>query len=161
MAKPAADLELAEYLPYLLNRAGSRIAASFSEAVREYGITLPIWRVLAALHHREGQRMGELAQTTAIELSTLSRIVGTLVQRGLAERERPESNARTVTVRRTAEGRDLTNRVIPLAMHYEAVALAGFSAEEAAVLKTMLRRVYANMGVLEDELEAGGEKRSA
>lgn len=105
--------------------------------------------------------MGELAQTTAIELSTLSRIVGTLVQRGLAERERPESNARTVTVRRTAEGRDLTNRVIPLAMHYEAVALAGFSAEEAAVLKTMLRRVYANMGVLEDELEAGGEKRSA
>lgn len=161
MAKTGAELELSSYLPYLLNRAGSRIAASFSEAVREYGITLPIWRVLAALHHREGQRMGELAETTAIELSTLSRIVGTLVRRGLAERERPEDNARTVTVRRTAEGRALTERVIPLALHYEEVALAGFSAEEATLLKTMLRRVYANMGQLEDELHAGEKKRSA
>lgn len=161
MPTTKSELELAEYLPYLLNRAGSRIAAAFSEAVREHGITLPIWRVLAALHHREGQRMGELSQTTAIELSTLSRIVGTLVRRGLAERERPQGNARTVTVRRTAEGRALTDRVIPLAMHYEEVALAGFSRDEAALLKTMLRRVYANMGRLEDELQAGAEKRSA
>jgi len=31
-----AGLELSDYLPYLLNRAGSRIAAAFSEAVREH-----------------------------------------------------------------------------------------------------------------------------
>ena len=149
-----ADLELSDYLPYLLNRAGSRIAAAFSEAVRAHGITLPMWRVLAALHHREGQRMSELAETTAIEISTLSRIVGTLTGRSLVSRER---DGRVVTVRRTAEGRSLTDQVIPLAVHYEEVALSGFTAEEAAMLKGMLRRVYANMGTLEAEL---GEART-
>lgn len=146
-------LQLADYLPYLLNRAGSRIAAAFSEAVRAHGITLPIWRVLAALHHREGQRMSELSETTAIEISTLSRIVNGLVRRGLAERRRVDGDARAVTVHRTQAGRALTDRVIPLAMHYEDVALKGFSAEEAEVLRVMLRRVYVNMGQLEAELE--------
>ena len=40
---------LDSYLPYLLNRAGARIAASFSEEVRPLGATLQMWRVLAAL----------------------------------------------------------------------------------------------------------------
>ena len=97
--------------------------------------------------------MSELAETTAIELSTLSRIVGTLATRELVARTRPAGDARTVTVHRTAAGRALTGQVIPLAAHYEDVALSGFSEDEAVVLKAMLRRVYANMDRLEEELD--------
>ena len=46
---------LGSYLPYLLNRAGVRIATSFGEAVRPLGATLQIWRVLAALRERDEQ----------------------------------------------------------------------------------------------------------
>lgn len=149
-------LDLADYLPYLLNRAGSRIATAFTTVARDYGISLQMWRVMAALQYREGQRIGDLAATTSIELSTLSRTIGALEAKGLVERRRSADDARTVTVHRTAAGADLTERIIPVAVHYEDVALAGFSPAEAETLKAMLRRLYANMTVLEEEQAGEG-----
>ena len=142
-------LDLSHYLPYLLNRAGAHIAASFSQAVRPYGITLPVWRVLAALNQRDGQRVGELAEMTAIEFSTLSRVLDLMRRKGLASRRRTGSDGRGVTVHLTAAGRAMTERIIPLARRYEAVALSGFSTAQADHLRAMLVRLYANMQQLD------------
>lgn len=152
-------LPLDDYLPYLLNRAGSRLAEAFSAVVRDYGITLPMWRVLAALHQKDGERVGRIAELTAIEVSTLSRLLDTMEARGLVVRRRSADDARTVAVQRTAAGRELTATIIPLALHYEAVALKGLSARETTQLKRMLRRLYANMAELEAERAA--ESRAA
>ena len=146
-------LDLSNYLPYLLNRAGSRIAAEFSRAVRDHDITLPIWRVLAALDHRDGQRVGELAELTAIEISTLSRVLDLMQRKGLAKRRRLPGDARSVVVYLTARGRQLTQRIIPLARRYETVALAGFSEAEAAMLKSMLQQLYRNLAALPQPTE--------
>lgn len=143
-------LDLGDYLPYLLNRAGTKIAVSFTAAVRQYGITLPMWRVLVALHYDEGQRMGQLGRLTSIDVSTLTRIVDGLENRELIERRRGDGDARSVRVHLTASGRSLTERIIPLAEHYETVALSGFSADEAAMLKDMLRRLHDNMDRLDE-----------
>ena len=72
---------LDSYLPYLLNRAGARLAAAFDAEVRPLGATLQIWRVLAALRERDGRRMGDLAATTSIEVSTLTRLVDGMEKR--------------------------------------------------------------------------------
>ena len=71
---------LDSYLPYLLNRAGARIAAAFGEEMRPLGASLQIWRVLAALRESDGRRMGELSKTTSIEVSTLTRLVVPLLR---------------------------------------------------------------------------------
>src|SRR4029453_1990923 len=62
---------LDSYLPYLLNRAGARIATAFGEEVRPLGATLQMWRVLAALREQDGRRMGDLGDMTSIEGSVL------------------------------------------------------------------------------------------
>lgn len=142
---------LDSYLPYLLNRAGARIATAFSEEVRPLGATLQIWRVLAALHEQDGRRMGDLSNTTSIEVSTLTRLVDNMEQKGLVARRRERADARVVLLHATPAGRRLTQRILPIAERYEAVALAGFDASEAENLKAALRRLYANM----DGLEAG------
>jgi MarR family transcriptional regulator, organic hydroperoxide resistance regulator len=136
---------LDSYLPYLLNRAGQRIAASFGEEVRPLGATLQMWRVLAALRERDGRRMGDLSETTSIEVSTLTRLVDNMENKGLVARRRDGDDARVVLLHATPAGRRLTQRILPIAERYEAVALAGFSAVESEVLKTALRRLYANM----------------
>lgn len=140
---------LDSYLPYLLNRAGVRIATAFSEEVRPLGATLQIWRVLAALRDKDGRRMGELSATTSIEVSTLTRLVDGMEQKDLVARRRDTGDARAVLVHVTAAGRRLTQRILPIAERYETVALAGFTAGEAEVLKAALRRLYANMDDLE------------
>jgi len=141
---------LDDYLPYLLNRAGARIAAAFTEVVRGYGITLPMWRVLAALREAEGQRMGDLAERTSIDASTLTRVVDVMQRQGLVARQRRDDDARGVTVNRTPAGRDLTDKIVPVALHYETAALAGFSGPQAKLLKRMLVQLYRNMDALEE-----------
>ena len=136
---------LDSYLPYLLNRAGARIATSFSEEVRPLGATLQMWRVLAALRERDGRRMGDLSATTSIEVSTLTRLVDSMEAKGLVARRRAAEDARVVELSVTAAGRRLTQKIVPIAERYEQVALAGFSATEADRLKAALRRLYANM----------------
>lgn len=140
---------LESYLPYLLNRAGVRIAAAFSEEVRPLGATLQMWRVLAALRERDGRRMGDLSETTSIEVSTLTRLVDTMAKKGLVARRRDAEDARAVVLHATAAGRRLTQRIVPIAERYEIVALAGFNAAEVETLKVALRRLYANIESLE------------
>jgi DNA-binding MarR family transcriptional regulator len=140
---------LDSYLPYLLNRAGARIAAAFNAEMRQIGATLQVWRVLAALRERDGQRMGDLSKTTSIEVSTLTRLVDNMEKDGLVTRRRESGDARAILLHVTAVGRRLTRRIVPIAERYETVALEGFTAGEAEVLKTALRRLYDNMDALE------------
>jgi MarR family transcriptional regulator, organic hydroperoxide resistance regulator len=140
---------LDSYLPYLLNRAGARIAAAFSEEVRPLGATLQMWRVLAALREGDGRRMGDLSETTSIEVSTLTRLVDNMEKKGLVARRRDAADARVVALHVTPAGRRLTQRITPIAERYESVALAGFTAAEADILKAALRRLYRNMAALE------------
>lgn len=133
------------YLPYLLNRAGARIATAFGEEMRRLGTSLQAWRVLAALRERGGRRMGDLSTTTSIEVSTLTRLVDNMEQKGLVARRRDADDTRAVLLHVTPAGRRLTRRILPIAERYEEVALKGFGAAEGETLKAALRRLYANM----------------
>jgi len=140
---------LEQFLPYLLNRAGARIAAAFNAEMRQIGASLQVWRVLAALREKDGRRMGDLSETTSIEVSTLTRLVDNMEKDGLVVRRRDSGDARAIALYVTASGRRLTQRIVPIAERYEAVALKGFTAGEVAVLKKALRRLYENMDALD------------
>lgn len=147
-------LPLDDYVPYLLNRAGARIAQAFSEDMRALGTTLQAWRVLAALRDRDNQRVSELADHTSIEISTLSRVLDGMQKQGLIARRRAEDDGRVVTLHVTPAGRRLTDRIVPIAERYERTAISGLSATETATLKRLLRRLYANMDGLRDDSRA-------
>src|SRR5579872_1338389 len=119
---------LEQYLPYLLNRAGARIAAAFNAEMRQIGASLQVWRVLAALRERDGRRMGDLSHTTSIEVSTLTRLVDSMEEKGLVARRRDRGDARAVALFVTPAGKRLTSRILPIAERYETVALTGFDA---------------------------------
>jgi DNA-binding MarR family transcriptional regulator len=142
-------VDLIEFVPFLLNRAGSRIATSFSKILETHELNLPMWRVLAVVHQKEGIRAGELAIATSIEPSAISRVLGALTKRGLVRREHKSEDARVVSVHLTPEGGRLIEQIIPHAIQHEDVTLADFTEHEIAHLKDMLRRLYENMERLE------------
>ena len=63
--------KLTDSVPYLLNRVGVRMGDLFSRRIASYGVTLPMYRVMAALKENPDQRLNDLAEMTTIELSTL------------------------------------------------------------------------------------------
>jgi DNA-binding MarR family transcriptional regulator len=145
------DFDLADYLPYLLNRAASRMTFFADALFREHGINLQGWRVLAALLHDDGQRMGELAASTSIELSTLSRLVDSLAVGRLVEKRRAHPSARSVSAHLTPRGRGLAERIVPSALETERIALDGLSPREIAALKDTLRHIFQNVADLEPD----------
>jgi MarR family transcriptional regulator, organic hydroperoxide resistance regulator len=141
-----ATLDLDNYLPYLVNRVGNVIAEQFgAEALAPYRLSIAMWRVMAVLASRGGQRQIDLADLTSIEVSTLSRLVTRLVAMGVVSRTRSANSTREVVVKLTVKGKAQVARLVPIARDYEAVAIAGVRPEELAILKNSLRRVFANM----------------
>jgi len=139
------SFNLADYLPYLVNRLGARLAAGFSEEVARFGVSLPEWRVLASLWPDHARAQIDLAALTAIDVSTLSRLLAAMERRGLVERTRSRDDARVVTVAASTKGREVTRSILPLALRYEALATGGLKPAEVDRLKALLTRVFANL----------------
>lgn len=151
-AEGVGNYKLTTSFPYLVRRVGVRIGELFDRRIAQYGISVSMYRVLASLHEQDGQQLGKLAGMTSIEVSTLSRLVGTLVRRGLVTRRRPERNGRIVEIALSAKGRTLVVELLPIGAHYESVAIAGLDASAVGLLKSQLRIAYDNLDKLEKEL---------
>ena len=138
-------LDLDNYLPYLLNRVGFVLVESFTdEALKQHGLTIDMWRVLAALPNNGGQRQVDLSTMTSIDVSTMSRLVSRLVRMGHATRSRSATSSREVVVALSSKGRAMVQRLIPVAIKLERTAGAGLSQKELATAKLLLKRMYAN-----------------
>ncbi len=137
-------MELGSYLPYLVNRVGQRFIARITPVLNEAGVDVQMWRVLIALYQRGARPVGALADLTSINLSTLSRLIGRMEGKGLVERRRGD-DARSVIVGLTAEGRAVTERIIPVAADLETDATDDFSEAELATLRQLLIKLYGGM----------------
>jgi DNA-binding MarR family transcriptional regulator len=143
---------LTDSFPYLLNRVGVRIGELFAQRLAPYDITLPMYRVLAALWEKPDQRLSDLSEMTTIEISTLSRLVGAMKRKGWVSRRRLEDNGRTVAIGLTAKGRALTEELIPIAIHFEEVAVRNRTPEQVASIKNALAEAYECLNEIEAEI---------
>jgi DNA-binding MarR family transcriptional regulator len=145
---------LSNSFPYLLNRVGVRMGELFSRRIAPFGVTLPMYRVMAALWEKGDQRLSDLAEVTTIEISTLSRLIGEMKRKGLVTRSRLEDNGRTVAINLASKGRSLVEELMPIAVHFADVAVSNYSEDEVDRLKTIFREIYERLGSIEPEIEA-------
>jgi DNA-binding MarR family transcriptional regulator len=139
-------LDLSDYLPYLINRVGWALVADFVQGtLAKRHLSIAMWRVLVVLSNDGGQRQIDVAETTSIDASTLSRVVTRLVKMGLVTRTRSASNSREVVVRLTPKGASVLAQAIPNAIKLERTAIAGVPAADLAVVRRSLRRMYQNL----------------
>jgi MarR family transcriptional regulator, organic hydroperoxide resistance regulator len=142
----ASELDLENFLPYLVNRVGAAVVTDFTtHALAAEDLTIAMWRVLAALSNGGAQRQVDLSMMTSIEVSTLSRLVARLSRRGLVTRERSADDNREVTVTLSTQGRALVKRLVPIARALERKAAAGISAKELEAVKRHLRTMHDNL----------------
>ena len=151
---PVTNYRFTDSVSYLLNRVGVRLGERFSIVLKEFGLTVPMYRVLAALRQEGDQRLGDLAAITSIEQSTLSRLVTSMRKDGLVTRIRPKDNGRAVATNLTAAGRTLAERLMLLAVDFEQGATSGLGADDLRKLKSMLRSVYDNLIDIDEHFRA-------
>lgn len=139
------NFHLNTHLPYLLARATGRIASEFSQRTAEVGLTLKMWRVLTVLSEYPELRLSDIAHLTAIEVSTLSRMVSAMHKRRLIARRRSTKSKREIVVSLAPAGIDCLNHLIPLAQQFEEAILVGVDPAEIDTTKIVLRQVFDNL----------------
>jgi len=109
--------------------------------IRQLGLTMPQFDVIATLGNTPGMIMSQLAEKTLVTKGTLTGIVDRLEQKGLVRREVPPDNRRSFIVLLTPAGQQLFEDIFPAHIDYLKERLQPLSEEEMAELKCALRRL--------------------
>ena len=115
------SFDLSTFLPYQLAVASARISKGFAELYRaEFGLTIPEWRVLAHLAQSDQVSVREIQARVDMDKSKVSRAAARLEASGLIEKRENLVDRRLLDMRLTEKGRDLIDRIVPIADAYQA-----------------------------------------
>ncbi|WP_059411278.1 MarR family winged helix-turn-helix transcriptional regulator [Cupriavidus basilensis] len=140
---PPAGAFVDGYLPYLLARASHLMADEFHRQVEAAGLSIPAWRVLAALADRPECTIGALADLTLAKQPTLTKLIGRMEAGGLVARRNGARDRRHALVSITARGRACARALLAQAARHERRMLDDFGPAQADQLKDALRRLIA------------------
>lgn len=130
-----------DYLAALLAQASSLISAEFHQVVKQHGLQVPEWRLLATLAGGEAISVGRLAQITLAQQPTVTRQLDRMQKKGLILRAAHDADRRVTLALITPAGQTLVDALITRARQHEHQVLAPFGAEQAALLKSTLREI--------------------
>jgi DNA-binding MarR family transcriptional regulator len=111
-------LRLADFTPYRIVALGRRLSEELGAAYRNEGVTIPEWRVLAAIAQAPVIAARDVALVTPMDKMAVSRAVLSLEAKKLIERERTDDR-RVSSLRLTDEGEIVYQRVAAIALRYE------------------------------------------
>lgn len=114
------DFDLSQFLPYQLAAAAERVSRDFAETYRrEFGISVPEWRVLAHLAQAGEVSVRDIEGRVAMEKSKVSRAATRLEAAGYVAKRINTDDRRLVSLSLTDEGQALMQKLIPLALDYQ------------------------------------------
>jgi DNA-binding MarR family transcriptional regulator len=133
---------LQHYLPYRLSVAANAVSRLIARAYEnQFGLKNPQWRVLAVLADEGPLTQQTLCGRTIMDKVTVMRAAQGLLRRRLIRRLPNAEDGRSHRLRITAEGKRLYDRIVPLALAYEAQLLAGIERRDIVRFEQLLRRL--------------------
>ncbi len=111
-------LRLSEFTPYRIVALGRRMSEELGRAYRKEGLTIPEWRVLAAIGGAPVIAARDVVAMTPMDKMAVSRAVNSLEGKGLVLREQ-SGDRRVSALRLTEEGEIVYQRVANIALIYE------------------------------------------
>src|SRR5690606_25851342 len=113
---------------FMLGRLSGIIRRSFMPAyVEPFGLSIPEWRVLAAIAERASLTFSQISSTLTMDRAQVSRTIGSLLTKGLiaqltaarTERRGRGHDVTQTTLLLTAEGRRIYRRILPIAQRHQ------------------------------------------
>lgn len=156
--KKPAKLPLQEFIPYKLAVVANRLSQSIGSLFEEkYGIQIPEWRILMALHSCGPLAPNEVVEHTSMDKGRVSRAQRRLAELGLVSVSNDPRDGRRLVLFLTRKGAGMCAAIIPAARETEAWFLSVLPAGERRVLDKALSRLLMRSRELRDTDEGGGD----
>ncbi len=129
-------------MPYRLSVLTNIVSQSIADAYeREFGLTIPQWRVIAVLARYPGLSAIEVAERTAMDKVAVSRAVQGLLAARRLVRSYDAGDRRRSRLRLSSAGKSVYTRVAPLALTYERKLLDALSPTDRRALDRLVGRL--------------------
>ena len=143
------DLVLEDVYVYLLERTIREIKRDFNRRLKatypDLSITSDQWVILKRISEREALNQREVAAVTGKDPASITRTLDLLAKKAWVERQEIANDRRAYQVVLTDEGKDLVERLTPLAKETREAGLNGIAAEEFDQFKLTLNKIFANV----------------
>lgn len=142
MAEANKKLNLEDYFPSQLatlsNAITRPIAAVFEE---HFSISMPEWRVLAIVGRRPGLSAVDVARSAHMDKVAVSRAISKLVQSGHVDRGLGSVDRRRLVLNLSDSGRQLYEKIAPLALLLESELLEDLTEDEKKMLERIIDKL--------------------
>ena len=117
----------------------------FDARAKALGLTQAQWRAIAAIGFSKGATQSEIASKLEVNTVTAGRVIDRLEAAGWVERRPDRDDRRANRLYLQPAATPMLDTLGDLGRDEERMALAGFTAEDRAMLAHLLQRVIANM----------------
>ena len=136
------DLILENFMPYRLARLSSTVSATIARAYdKEFGLSIPEWRVIAVLGRFPGSSAVEVAEQTFLDKVAVSRAVSKLIKNGRIDRQFADADRRRSILNLSEKGREVHDGVAKLALSFEDDLLAGLGATDVEQFNAVMDKL--------------------
>ena len=148
--KPTANLkELFSFRLSVLTHMSSRIAALANES--DFNLDAREWRIIGLLGAFSPFSLQSLAREVNVDKSQASRIVSSLIERGLLQRGADENDGRGIQLSLTSHGKAIYRKVFPKAVKRNEALLCVLDDNDRQALERILTQLTERARVLLDE----------
>lgn len=163
---PVDQLHLEHFIPYRLSVLSNLVSRRIADAYeREFGLSIPQWRIMAVLARYPDLSAAEVAERSAMDKVAVSRAVSTLLASRRLMRSYDKEDRRRSMLRLSPVGHAVYKRVAPMALKYEKALLDSLSAADRRTLgrliDVLMGRAKTLAGVPLEHVLAGSAARSA
>jgi len=138
------ELILEDFLPYRLSILSHTVSTTIAQVYeKQFGLSIPEWRVIAILGRFPGLSAVEVAERTFLDKVAVSRAVSKLIKNGRIDRQFADADRRRSILNLSEEGRRVHDEVAPLALDFERELLAGLDDDERSALDLTMKRLMA------------------
>jgi DNA-binding MarR family transcriptional regulator len=136
---------------HLLGRVTGALVAAYDRELAPIGLTLYQGSMLLSCVRREANTPVELAHLVGLDVSTITRMVDRLEEKGLVRRTRSKDDRRQVFLRLTRKGHGALRRASPVARRLALRAWKGVTEREKQSLRNLVHKVLTNLARIQDQ----------
>jgi DNA-binding MarR family transcriptional regulator len=130
---------------YWVARVGNRYAQRMEAKLKPLGLTITSWRVSLILREQGTLSVSEISAHSAVKLSTVTKTVNAMEEKGYLSVKQRESDARVSEISITKDGIQLIDNVVGQTSEMLDRALDGFTEDEIEQLNDLLQRLFVNL----------------
>jgi DNA-binding MarR family transcriptional regulator len=153
-------IELERFVPYQLAVLADAVSRCLAPIyMGRFNLTIPEWRVLAALGDQAPLSATEIGERTTMGKVQVSRAVASLLAVNMLVRQTATHDRRCSQLRLSREGARVYRQIVPLARAREEALLSALSAEDRAALDRIIHALLAKSHSVCDESDSVPRRR--